>query len=95
MLTVKEKKKLKHYEEDFAMPKWKYILVYGLMFSFLVVLTTILSNWVFENKPFAEVSWHLFIIIPVATFLYGVTMRWIGRRDYRKLKKKELLPEPE
>ncbi len=93
MLTRKEIKKLKNYEEDFALPKWEYVLVYGLVFSFLVVIITILSNWIFKNEPFAEVGWHLFIIIPVATFLYGIAMRWIARKDYQKLKKKEQLPE--
>jgi len=93
MLTAKETKKLHQYEENFVMPKWKYVLTYGLAFSLVVIVVTLLYNWIFYNKPFADINWHLFITIPVSSFLYGVLMHWLAAKEYRQLKKKEPLPD--
>ena len=92
MLTEKEKKTLRHYEDDLAMPKWKYVLLYGLTFSVLMTGLTFLTDSVFDNKPFGKPGWRLLIMIPVATILYGTIMHRITKTYYRKLKRKELLP---
>jgi len=93
MLTENEKKTLQHYEEDLAMPKWKYIFVYGIAFSALMAVFTFVTDFLLKDISFSEFGWHLLIRVSVATFLYGMFLRWLTRRDYRKLKRKELLPE--
>jgi hypothetical protein len=93
MLTEKEKKIMRQYEDDLALPKWKYILVYGLSFSVLAAVFTFLTDYLLKNRSFGNFGWHLLIIIPVATFLYGILMRRFARRNYQKLKRKEPLPE--
>ena len=91
MLTTKEQKTLRHYEEDLAMPKWKYILLYGLTFSVLMTVFTLLTDLLLKDNSFNAFGWHFLITVPVATFLYGTLMRWITVRYHQKLKKKELL----
>ncbi|HUR64794.1 MAG TPA: hypothetical protein VMZ03_00465, partial [Chitinophagaceae bacterium] len=87
MLTEKEQKTLRQYEEDLAMPKWKYILSYGLAFSILMTVFTFVTDLILKEN-YNKFGWHLLITVPVATYLYGTTMRWITVTNYQKLKKK-------
>ena len=91
MLTLKEQRRLKEYEDALAMPKWKFILIYGLSFAILAFILTTSYNCFFDKKSF---HWDIrlllsaIIMIPVGGFLYGWIMRKLMRRYYKKLKLK-------
>ena len=93
MLTPKEKKQLTRYEEDLAMPKWKYILFYGLAFGILMVIITSLTDVFFNEITVSEIFrkrlWINLATVPFAGFFYGLLMRWLMVKQYRKLKGKE------
>lgn len=55
MLTLKEQRRLKRYEEDLAMPRWKYILGYGVIscgISVAILIT--LTELVFDGKSLQQ-----------------------------------------
>ena len=91
MLTAKEQRRLKRYESDFAMPKWKYILGYGLTWGILMFIFSTISDFVFDKT---SVQWDLsllrsfFVKVSIGGLLFGWFMRMISLRDYKKLKSK-------
>ena len=93
MLTEKEKKLLSRYEEDLAMPKWKYVLLYGLSFALLLVIISVITDLLFDNVTLSEIFRRKFWIslakAPLGGVLFGTIMRWLILRQYRKLKEKE------
>ena len=95
MLTEKQKRQIAKYEEDLAMPKWKYVLVNGLIFSILLVISNWISDFIRNDKSVSEViadrPWKYLITIPLSTFLFGFLMHWFISIHYRKLKNKELI----
>ena len=92
MLTLKEQRLLKRYETDLAMPKWKYILVYGLIFGIGMFIITMTSNYIFDKD---SIHWDyrllisFFATVPIGGFLYGWIMRRFTKWYYKKLKSKE------
>src|ERR1051325_9805179 len=91
MRTAKEQKRFKKYEEDLAMPKWKFILVYGLSFGILMFIITTVENYFFDKKNFhwnSQLLVSALITISVGGFLFGWMMRKFYRWDYKKLKSK-------
>jgi hypothetical protein len=93
MLTEKEKKLLNRYEEDLAMPKWKYVLLYGLSFGLLLVIINVITDLLFDNVTLSEIFrrrfWISLATAPLGGILFGLIMRWLSLKQYRKLKDKE------
>ena len=91
MLSLKEQKRLKQYEEMLAFPKWKFILIYGLSFAITAFILTTASNYFFDRSNF---HWDIrlllngLIMIPVGGFLYGWVMRMLIKYYYKKMKSK-------
>jgi hypothetical protein len=91
MLTPKEQKRLRKCESELAMPKWKYILIYGLTFGVMAFIFSTLWDLIIDGK---SIQWNLGLL---ASFLIrlvvgGITFGWILRifvmREYKKLKAK-------
>ena len=94
MLTEKEKKMLARYEQDLALPKWKYVLVYGVLaFGLIMTFAMLISDLIFSNYTASQIFkkriWGHLITAPIAGVLYGITMRWLVSKQYHKLKGKE------
>lgn len=93
MLRPKEQRQLKRYEEDFAIPRWKYILIYGVIWWGIVtpVLIT-LFELIIEGKYFQqqwnEHLWTRFFIFPFMGIFMGLVMRWMSTKQITKLRKK-------
>lgn len=94
MLTTKEQRRLKEYEEYLAMSQWKYILMYGVIWLGIVtpVLIT-LFELIIEGKSLQqkwnEHLWTRFLIFPFMGIFIGLFMRWMITKQIVKLKKKE------
>lgn len=91
MLTTKQQKRLKRYEEDLAMPKWKFILVYGLSFGIIAFIITTGDNYFLDKKNFhwdSRLLISALITIPIGGFLFGWIMRKYANWDYKRLKSK-------
>lgn len=93
MLTDKEKKLLARHRDDLAMPKWKFILLYGFSFGFLMLIVSSIWDMLFEHLSVSELFggrfWTYLRVAPIGGFLFGLTMRWVIARQYNKLKGKE------
>lgn len=91
MLTEKEKEILAEYETDFAMPKWKYFLVYGFSFGILLTIINVIVYLVF-GVAFSELIekrlWDSPFSIPLTVFLPAWIYRLINFKSYQKLKVK-------
>jgi O-antigen/teichoic acid export membrane protein len=89
MLTEKEKKRLKKYEEDLAMPKWKFILGYGLSFGIITFILSTVADYFLDNDNF-HWSYRLLITgigrIVLSGFLFGWVMRKFVKYYYKQLK---------
>jgi hypothetical protein len=96
MLTEKEKKSLANLTENLTMPKWKFLLIYGLTFGILLAVTSSLADVFLAGVPVAEVLgkrlWINLAMVPVAGFLFAMILRWLNVKQYVKLKQKESLP---
>jgi hypothetical protein len=91
MLTQKEQDRLKKYEEDLAMPRWKYILIYGLTFGVMLFILSELSDFIFDKKSFqwnSDLLISFFVKITFGGITFGWIMRWGGLKDYKTLKAK-------
>jgi len=95
MLTDKEKKKITRLKDDLSMPRWKYLLVYGLPFGVLLTIISVVTDVLFAGVSVAEIFgrriWFNLAMIPVAGFLFGFILRWLNVKQYIKLKEKESL----
>jgi hypothetical protein len=91
MLTEKEQKIKAMYEKQLAIPKMKYIIVYGILlwgFTMLVMLTLV-DRFVF-NRPFDRETLIIRVIVmPFAGILFGVIMRSTSARRLARLNAKE------
>jgi hypothetical protein len=93
MLTPKEKKRLARLEKHLAMPRWKYLLLYGLPFGILAVLLTSVIDILVQGITVTEIlrkrTWLNLVTIPVAGFLFAKILHWLSVKEYLKLKRKE------
>ena len=97
MLTSKEEKRLKEYEEQMAMPKWKHILIYGVLawgvtVGILVSLFSLLVDGISFGKILRRDLWINLIGFPVGGVFVGIIFRWSLPRQIKKLREKESLP---
>ncbi len=96
MLTEKEKKSLVRITDDLAMPRWKYLLVYGLTFGILLAIISSITDVLIVGVPVSEIFrkriWVNLAMAPFAGFLFGWIMRWLSVKQYIKLKQKESIP---
>ncbi len=91
MLTTKEQRRLKEYEEYLGMPKKKFILVYGLSFGILMFIGTTVSDYFFDRTNFHwdyRLLISAIIKISIGGLVYGWIMRKLIRYSYKKLKSK-------
>jgi hypothetical protein len=96
MLTEKEKKSFARLKNDLAMPRWKYLLMYGLSFGILLGIISCVTDVLFAGVPVSEVFrkkiWVNLAMAPIAGFLFGSIMRWLSVKQYIKLAEKQSLP---
>ena len=97
MLTNKEKMRLKDYEEQMAMPKWKHILISGVLawgvpVAILVSLVTPLVDGISFGRMLRRDLWINLIGFPIGGIFVGLYMRWFFPRQIKKLRTKESLP---
>ena len=96
MLTEKEKKSFARLKNDLAMPRWKYLLMYGLSFGILLGIISCITDVLFAGVPVSEVFrkkiWVNLAMAPIAGFLFGSIMRWLSVKQYIKLAEKQSLP---
>lgn len=96
MLTEKEKKSFARLKNDLAMPRWKYLLMYGLSFGILLGIISCVTDVLIAGVPVSEVFrkkiWVNLAMAPIAGFLFGSIMRWLSVKQYIKLAEKQSLP---
>lgn len=96
MLTEKEEKSFARLKNDLAMPRWKYLLMYGLSFGILLGIISCVTDVLFAGVPVSEVFrkkiWVNLAMAPIAGFLFGSIMRWLSVKQYIKLAEKQSLP---
>lgn len=96
MLTDRERKQLSVFEKRLAMPKWKFVLLHGVLAWGLTVaiLITLYEMWaqkISVKELLDQELWIRVILFPLAGIVYGLWMwKFIGRQQ-KKLKEKELL----
>ncbi|HWR34023.1 MAG TPA: hypothetical protein VN451_10865 [Chitinophagaceae bacterium] len=96
MLTNKQKKIVIQIDDDLAMPKWKFILLYGLSFGLIMVVFSSLTDMLFNHVSFKELFrkriWNYLTTAPIGGLFYGLMLRWIYIRQRKKIKAKESRP---
>ena len=93
MLTPIEQKQLKQFEERMAMPKWRYILLFGILgWGLPVALVISLVNMVFLHRSVRDLYLNL-TIFPFAGIFFGLYMRSFMPRQIKRLREKEGLGE--
>ncbi len=93
MLTPIEQKQLSRFETMMAMPKWKYILLYGILgWGLPVALIVSLINMIFLHKTLNDLYVNL-AIFPLAGTIYGFFMGQFIPRQIKRLKEKALLSD--
>lgn len=90
MLSKYDQGFLKQYELQLQMPKWKFILVYGLSWVLLVMVITLpMEYFVFDKGSF---TWRRFLASIcswlIGGLLYAAWLRWHLQRKYRSIQKK-------
>jgi len=95
MLTAKEKKALIRIEKNLAMPRWKYLLIYGVSFGLLLAIISSVIDIELREIPVATVLrtslWINLAAIPVTGFLFAKIIHWLSVKQYLKLKRKEAM----
>lgn len=93
MLTPEEKKKLASVERNLNMPRWRFILSYGLFFGLALVLVTsvleVLTGRATVEQLFLQRFWINLAIIVVSGFLFAKIFHWQLVKKYLALKQKE------
>ncbi len=97
MLTAIEQKQLANYERLAAMPKWKYILLYGVLaWGITVGIIVSLVNMLINKTSFSYMLRHDLLInligFPVGGIIFGLFMRNFIPRQIKRLKAKESQP---
>ena len=96
MLTEREKKMLARYEEQMAVPKWKFVFTYGVLaWGILTALTYTVFSMLIRQKTFSQVLkrdiWINLVTFMIAGILFGLFLRKFTPGQIKKLKDKELL----
>ncbi len=95
MLTPIEQKQLNRFETMMAMPKWKYIFLYGIIgWGLPVAIIVSLINIAFLHKTVRDLYINL-SIFPLAGTFFGLYMRTFMPRQIKRLREKALLPDSE
>src|SRR5947207_8475386 len=94
MLTKGEQRRLKNWEEDITMPRWKYILIHGVIgwgvtVSVLITLFELIFNGKSLRQQGGEDLWLRLLIFCFMGIFMGLIMRWIVTKQLTKLKEKE------
>lgn len=94
MITDKEKKLLARYEQQLAFPKWKYIIIYGVLaWGLTTGILVSLINLLVWGKSFNELIrqelWITLVVFMIAGILFGYLVRKSLPRQIKKLKDKE------
>ncbi len=94
MLSDKEKKILKSYEKQLTMPKWKYVLLYGVIaWGIPVGIMVSLASMLINKKSFDSIVQNELLInligFPIGGIVFGLFMRRLLPRQIKKLKEKE------
>ena len=97
MLSNIEKKQLANYEEQMAMPKWKYIFTYGVLaWGLTVGILYSLVTWLLGDVSFTGLVkrelWINLIGYCIGGIFFGLFMRKFIPRQIKRLKEKELQP---
>lgn len=96
MLTEKEEKSLARLKDNLSMPRWKYLLIYGLTFGILLAIISSVTDVLIAGVPVSEVFrkriWVNLAMAPIAGFLFGSIMRWLSVKQYIRLAEKQSLP---
>lgn len=89
MLTPIEQKQLNQFEQRMAMPKWKYVLFYGIIgWGLPVALIVSLVNIAFFHKTIRDLFLNL-AMFPIAGIAFGLYMRSFMPRQIKRLKEKQ------
>ena len=93
MLDVKEQRLVKKYKEALQIPRWKYILIYGvigwgLTVAILVTLVDVITDWKSLQQNWNQLL-SAFLFFPLGGILMGLFMRWMARRQLNKLEKNQ------
>ncbi len=95
MLTEREKKDLKVIERRLQLPKWKYVLIHGvLLWGISTAILVTIIDLLFRDKSLQEL-WYKglltrFFILPLTGIAVGLIMRNSYKKQYQKLKEKEI-----
>lgn len=94
MLTEKEKKAISQLEDNLSLPKWKFVLIYGVLaFGLIMAVATGISDLIFDNYTSAEFFnkrlWVYLLTGALSGLGYGLIIRWLMKKQYQKLKVKE------
>jgi hypothetical protein len=93
MLTEKEKKELKVIERRLQLPKWKYVLIHVvLLWGISTAILVAIIDLLFRDRSLQEL-WNeghtRFFMLPLAGIAFGLMMRNLSNKQFRKLKEKE------
>ena len=97
MLTEKEKKTFAKLKNNLAMPRWKYLIVYGLPFVIAITIISplidVLTGWVPLSELFRRRFWINMAMAPVAGYLFASIFRWLCVKKYLRLIEKNHSPD--
>ncbi len=89
MLNAIEQKQLARFERLMSIPKWKYILLFGVIgWGLPVAIIVSIINMVFQHFTWKDIYLNL-ITFPIAGIIYGFFMRKFIPRQIGRLKEKE------
>lgn len=94
MLSENEKKILAAYEKRLQTPKWKFIIVNGLLWGVLVLIFMLVERYFFRKQSLKQ-QWDdgellvNLIFLLIAGLVYGWVIRSLIQRKYDQLKQKE------
>jgi hypothetical protein len=97
MLSEKEISVKDLYEKRLALPKWKFVLIHGVLGWGLpvAIAVTLVDMWI-DKKSFNEMlqgeMWVNLAAFPLAGIIFGLVLRRIIHKKYLKLKDKEQSP---
>jgi hypothetical protein len=91
MLDAKGQRLVKRYKHVLRLPRWKYILLYGVIgwgitVAILVLLFDAITEW---KLPKWNEVFSAFLFYPAGGILMGLFMRWWAARQLNKLEEKQ------
>jgi len=93
MLTPVEQKQLDRYQKMIAMPRWKFIVVYGMLsWGLSVAVVVSLITWYnARSHPHKDLQAEILIYMigfPIGGIFYGMFMRKFIPRQIKRLEEK-------